>query len=196
MLRQQIGRLEKELAKIERTRDVQRRGRRDVQVVALAGYTNAGKSTLFNALTKAGVHAEDRLFATLDARLRRTVLGDGHPVVFSDTVGFIRKLPHNLVASFRSTLAGIRDAALVLHVVDRSHPQWREHLDVGREVLADLEVDPDAVLVVYNQIDRLPADLRLADGLGVSALTGAGLDALDQAMRQRLSPIEQTAVAE
>jgi GTP-binding protein HflX len=195
MLRRQIGRLEKDLEKIERTRDVQRRGRRDVQVVALAGYTNAGKSTLFNALTKAGVHAENRLFATLDARLRRTVLSDGHAVVFSDTVGFIRKLPHHLVASFRSTLAGIRDASLVLHVVDRSHPQWREHLEVGREVLADLEVDPDAILVVYNKIDRLPDDLRFGDGIGVSAVEGTGLDALDAALRGRLSPVEQPTAA-
>jgi GTP-binding protein HflX len=185
MLRKQIQRLEKDLAKIERTRDVQRRGRRGANVVALAGYTNAGKSTLFNRLTKAGVNAENRLFATLDAKLRRTVLGDGRPVVFADTVGFIRKLPHHLVASFRSTLAGIKDADVVLHVVDRAHPQWREHLQVGREVLADIGADEERTLVVYNKIDRLQPDLRVNEGVAISAVTGAGLEDLDQALRDR-----------
>ena len=189
MLRNQIARLERDLLKIERTRDVQRRGRRQANLVALAGYTNAGKSTLFNALTKAGVAAENRLFATLDARLRRTVLGDGRPVVFADTVGFIRKLPHNLVASFRSTLAGIKDADAVLHVVDRSHPQWQEHLQVGREVLADIGVDEDRVLVVYNKIDRLPDGFPTNGALAISAVTGAGLETLDQALRERFDAL-------
>ena len=189
MLRKQISRLEKDLAKIERTRDVQRRGRRQANLVALAGYTNAGKSTLFNSLTKAGVKAEDRLFATLDAKLRRTVLSDGRPVVYADTVGFIRKLPHNLVASFRSTLAGIKDADVVLHVVDRAHPQWREHLTVGQEVLADMEVDPDKVLVGYNKIDRLSEPPTCADGIALSALTGAGLEDLDQKLRDRFDAL-------
>ena len=189
MLRKQIGKLEKDLAKIERTRDVQRRGRRQANLVALAGYTNAGKSTLFNRLTKAGVRAEDRLFATLDAKLRRTVLGDGRPVVFADTVGFIRKLPHNLVASFRSTLAGIKDADVVLHVVDRGHPQWHDHLAVGREVLADMEVDEEKVLVVYNKIDRLAEGFAPTDGVAISATTGTGLETLDEALRERFDAL-------
>ncbi len=187
ILRRQISQLERELKKIEKTRKVQSRRRRQATVIALAGYTNAGKSTLFNRLTKAKVLAEDRLFATLDARLRRTVLSDGSPVVYADTVGFIRKLPHHLVASFRSTLAGIREADLVLHVVDRSHPQWREHLEVGREVLADIGVDDGQILVVYNKIDALPDGLPTSDGLPLSAVTGAGLDALDEALKERFS---------
>ena len=185
MLRQRIGRLEKDLAKIERTRDLHRRGRRHANLVALAGYTNAGKSTLFNRLTHAGVRTENRLFATLDAKLKRTVLADGRAVVFADTVGFIRKLPHHLVASFRSTLAGIRDADVVLHVVDRSHPQWREHLAVGKEVLADLGVDEASTLVVYNKIDRLPNGLLAPEAVALSAATGEGLDSLDEALRAR-----------
>jgi GTP-binding protein HflX len=185
MLRRQIQRLEKDLAKIERTRSLQSRGRRHANTVALAGYTNAGKSTLFNRLTKAGVKVENRLFATLDARLRRSVLGDGRPVVFGDTVGFIRKLPHGLVASFRSTLAGIQDADIVVHVIDRSHAQWRDHLEVGSEVLADLGVDEERTMVVYNKMDRLPEGHRMSDGIAISATAGTGLDALDEALRAR-----------
>ncbi|MCZ6507179.1 MAG: GTPase HflX [Acidobacteria bacterium] len=185
LLRRQIQRLEKDLAKIERTRRLQSRRRRHANTVALAGYTNAGKSTLFNRLTKAGVKAGSHLFATLDAKLRRAVLGDGRPVVFGDTVGFIRKLPHGLVASFRSTLAGIQDADVVLHVVDRSHARWREHLEVGREVLAGLGVDDERTLVVYNKMDRLPEGYRANDGITISATTGDGLEKLDEALRIR-----------
>ncbi len=186
MLRKQIARLEKQLEKIEKTRKVQSRGRRHANLVALAGYTNAGKSTLFNRLTRADVLAEDRLFATLDARLRRAVLSDGTPVVYADTVGFIRKLPHHLVASFRSTLEGIRDADVVLHVVDRSHPHWREHLEVGREVLADIGVDEERVVVVANKIDALSEAVSIADGVALSAVTGEGLERLDAVLRERL----------
>ena len=110
--------------------------------MALAGYTNAGKSTLFNRLTRAGAKVEDRLFATLDSKLRRGSLDhDGSVAVFSDTVGFIRKLPHHLVASFKSTLEEIAHAGVVLHVVDRSHRGWEEQMEVGREVLDDLGVE-------------------------------------------------------
>ena len=189
MLRKRIEQLKKDLKKIERTRQVQRRNRRDVLQVALAGYTNAGKSTLFNALTKAGTQVEDRLFATLDSKLRRGALDRQTVAVFADTVGFIRKLPHHLVASFKSTLEEITFADLVLHVVDRSHAQWREQLEVGEEVLEDLGTDASKVLTVFNKIDLTGDRTRPIDGgLMVSALTGDGLDELRAEMLHRLVP--------
>jgi GTP-binding protein HflX len=191
VLRRRIQRLERDLERIERTRSLQRRGRRDAVQVALAGYTNAGKSTLFNRLTHAGALAEDRLFATLDSKLRRGGLGEGSTAVFADTVGFIRKLPHHLVASFRSTLEEIAAADLVLHVVDRSHPQWEEQLEVGRQVLSDLGVAPERTLTVCNKVDRLaPAEAARRNGTGVwiSAVTGEGVvERLLPAIRSRLS---------
>lgn len=188
VLRQRISRLESELERIDRMRRQQRRGRADLPVVALAGYTNAGKSTLFNRLTRDATLAEDRLFATLDSRLRRGALdGDTWPVLFADTVGFIRKLPHHLVASFRSTLAEVVEADLVVHVVDRSHPGWEEQQRVAEEVLAELGVDPERILLAYNKADRLPAgEVREPDSLFVSARTGDGLDALRAAIGERL----------
>jgi GTP-binding protein HflX len=205
MLRKRIQHLKKDLAKIERSRAVQRRGRRDAHVVALAGYTNAGKSTLFNKLTRAGTQVADRLFATLDSKLRRGPLDhNGSTAVFSDTVGFIRKLPHHLVASFRSTLEEITYADVVLHVVDRSNPRWEEQMEVADEVLAEIGVDRDRVVTVFNKADRVkgaggdeqPAE---ADGearggrtesnghpLWVSALTGSGVDLLRSEIRARL----------
>ncbi len=196
VLRRRIQRLERELEKIERTREVQRRGREGTATVALAGYTNAGKSTLFNALTNAGALAENRLFATLDSKLRRGSLGNGQVAVFADTVGFIRKLPHHLVASFKSTLEEVTFADLVLHVVDRSHPRWEEQRDVAQEVLGDLGVDPDRVVVVYNKIDRL--DERPARGgpeLWVSARTGEGLETLRATVARRLGRSSTLAAA-
>jgi GTP-binding protein HflX len=190
MLRRRITQLERDLEKIEKMRRVQRRGREGVPVVALAGYTNAGKSTLFNRLTHDGTLAEDRLFATLDARLRRGVLGEQGPgVVFADTVGFIRKLPHHLVASFRSTLDEVVAADLVLHVVDRSHPRWEDQKAVAEEVLGELGVDPDRILVVWNKVDRLPAGERDAPdgGVAISAATGEGVGRLRAAIEAALA---------
>jgi len=189
VLRRRIEKLEEDLVRIDRMRRQQRRGRAELPVVALAGYTNAGKSTLFNRLTRDQTLAEDRLFATLDSRLRRGALdGDTWPVLFADTVGFIRKLPHHLVASFRSTLGEVVEADLVLHVVDRSHPGWEEQQSVAEEVLAALDVDPERVLVVYNKVDRLPAGEHVEPGAPrVSALTGEGLDELRAAIADRLT---------
>jgi GTP-binding protein HflX len=189
ILRQRIAKLERELAKIERTRGVQRRGRRDALTVALAGYTNAGKSTLFNRLTGAGARAEDRLFATLDSKLRRGAVAPGRELVFADTVGFIRKLPHHLVSSFRSTLGEIAEADLVLHVIDRSHPQWHEQTAVAEGVLDDLGVERERVIPVLNKVDRLPDGEAGRGGpegaVWVSAATGEGLDALRAELARR-----------
>ncbi len=188
VLRRRIARLKRELEQIDRMRSEHRRGRAGVPVVALAGYTNAGKSTLFNRLTRDRTLAEDRLFATLDPRLRRGALGPGAPVVvFADTVGFIRKLPHHLVASFRSTLDEVVQADLVLHVVDRSHPRWEEQKRVAEQVMAELGIPPERILEVHNKIDRMPGGVPALDGaLPVSALAGDGLEALLLRIARRL----------
>jgi GTP-binding protein HflX len=199
MLRTRIKQLKKELSKIEQTRSLHRRGRRDTPVVALAGYTNAGKSTLFNRLTRARVRTEDRLFATLDSRLRKGSLGGAEMAVFADTVGFIRKLPHHLVASFRSTLEEIVQADLVLHVVDRSHPRWHEQMEIGEGVLQDLGVDMGRVTPVFNKIDRCQESVgSLNGGLAVSARSGEGVKALKAHVREqiRLSAVGSARLAE
>ena len=186
ILRERIRKLKKDLKKIEKTREVQRQGRRDIPTVALAGYTNAGKSTLFNALTRAGAYVENRLFATLDSRLRRGALDGNQVVVFADTVGFIRKLPHHLVASFRSTLEEVAEADLVLHIVDRSHPQWQDQQRIGEDVLKDLGVGPDRILTVYNKLDRVSGAARRNGSVQISATTGEGLEELKAEVADRL----------
>ncbi len=199
MLRRRIRHLDGELAKIERTRRVQRRGRRGAPEIALAGYTTAGKSTLFNRLTRSAEHVEDRLFATLDSKVRRGAVDSGRPVLFADTVGFIRKLPHHLVASFRSTLEEVTHADLVLHVIDRSHPQWEEQAQVAAEVLGDLGVEPERVVQVFNKADLDPArprerEPRVAagpgDALWVSAVTGEGIECLKAHLASRLAALD------
>jgi len=196
MLRNRIRKLKKDLDKIERTRNLQRKRRREVVQIALAGYTNSGKSTLFNSLTRAGAKVENQLFATLDSKLRRGALEPNTVAVFADTVGFIRKLPHHLVASFRSTLEEITIADLVLHVVDRSHTQWREQLEVGQEVLKDLGVEANRVLTVLNKADRIGETVRRRnEELWISALTGEGLEALKSAILDQLAKSKRAAAA-
>ncbi len=186
-----ISHLKRKLATIERDRRLRRERRTELATVALVGYTNAGKSLLFRRLTSQEVLVEDRLFATLDPRTRRFALGDGVVAVVTDTVGFIRKLPHDLVAPFRSTLEEAASADILLHVVDVSHSGWRDHLVVGSSVLDGLEVDPARVLVVLNKIDLLPGGTRpeAPDGepaVRVSAATGAGVDSLLVELGRRL----------
>jgi GTP-binding protein HflX len=186
VLRARVRRLEEELEKIERTRGVQRRGRDGVPTIALTGYTNAGKSTLFNRLTAAGTLAENRLFATLDAKLRRGSVDGSRTAVFADTVGFIRKLPHHLVSSFRSTLGEITRADLVLHVIDRSHPRWQEQEEVAEAVMDELGVDRDRVIKVFNKSDLVAADIPRDGAIWVSAETGEGIPALKAELVRRL----------
>ncbi len=167
------------------TRDTKRSERRRNQVpsVAIAGYTNAGKSSLLNRLTGAGVLVEDALFATLDPTTRRTTTGDGRVYTMSDTVGFVRHLPHQLVEAFRSTLEEVADADLILHVVDGSHPDPEGQIAAVREVFAEIGADKVPELVVVNKADvadpMVLARLRQREphSVAVSAKTGQGLDA-------------------
>ena len=190
LIRRRIASLRDRLEEIERERAVQRRRREQLPGVALVGYTNAGKSTLFVRLTGSETLVEDRLFATLDPRVRRADLGDGLAVTVADTVGFIRKLPHHLVASFRATLAEAARAQLLCHVVDVSHADWEQQLCVGEEVLEGLGVEPRACVVVLNKIDRLgggvPALPPERRGVAVSAATGAGVEDLKVVLRRVL----------
>jgi GTP-binding protein HflX len=186
-IRDRIAHLRRDLEKIDTAREVRRRGRQKVFQVAIAGYTNAGKTTLFNRLTRETGYAADRLFATLDARAARGAAASLAGIVFLDTVGFVRKLPTSLVASFRSTLAEIRDADLVLHVLDASSPRVDEELCIAQEVLEELGVQPERILPVWNKTDVLGA-ARPPGGLRISALVGAGLPELTQAILRRARP--------
>jgi GTPase len=177
--------LREKLDAIDRQRTTQRARREAFARFALVGYTNAGKSTLMNALSEAGVLAENRLFATLDATTRTVVLDGNKRVLVSDTVGFIRKLPHTLVESFKSTLDETREADVLLHVVDASHPQFEEHVAVVRQTLREIGADEKKVLLVFNKVDALAERGLLTalreefpDAVYVSALRGVGLDTL------------------
>ena len=192
-LLRRMSRLEDDLRTLGDTRRTQRRARlRSRQrAVSLVGYTNAGKSTLLNRLTDAGVVVEDRLFSTLDPRTRRLALPGGEVVLVSDTVGFVRKLPHQLVEAFRSTLEVVREAELLLHVVDGSAPNAEAQIDAVRTVLGEIDAAHVPELVVVNKLDRdRRAALRLAEdhpgAVAVSAATGEGIDALLAAMGAQL----------
>ncbi len=185
-LRDRIAKLKDELRRIETQRDVRRKGMKRVATVSLVGYTNAGKTTLFNRLTSSKEFAEDRLFATLDPRHARLHGVGGRAIVLADTVGFLRKLPHDLVASFKSTLAEVRDADLLVHVVDASSPAAHEQKSVAEDVLAELGVEKRRVLLAYNTCDRPAPGALEAGGLRISATTGEGLAELREAVVKRL----------
>jgi GTP-binding protein HflX len=182
-VRERIAQLRRRLADVERTRDLHRHERAGTPVptVALVGYTNSGKSTLMNALTRAGVLVEDRLFATLDPTVRRVRLPEGLTVLLADTVGFIHKLPHQLVEAFKSTLEEVRSADLLVHVIDAAHPAWEEHVEVVRSVLADIRADERPMLRVFNKIDLAePGTLPPLepDTVRISARSGEGIPEL------------------
>ncbi|NOU17840.1 MAG: GTPase HflX [Bacteroidales bacterium] len=152
VIREKISKLKEELKKIDRQMSTQRKGRESIVRVALVGYTNVGKSTIMNMLSKSDVFAEDKLFATLDTTVRKVVF-ENLPFLLSDTVGFIRKLPHQLVESFKSTLDEVREADLLLHVVDISHPAFEEQLNVVVQTLQEIGAADKPVLLVFNKID-------------------------------------------
>ena len=196
-LLRRITKLEHELADLRRTRATQRRGRRRsrLSMVTLVGYTNAGKSTLLNRLTTAGVLVEDRLFSTLDPTTRRLELPGGETVLLSDTVGFVRKLPHQLVEAFRSTLEEVAEADLLVHVVDGSVADTQGQIDAVREVLGEIGAGHVPELVVFNKSDRNPDLAALVDhepgSVAISALTGAGVDGLLAAVAERLRSLHR-----
>ncbi|MEK9138610.1 MAG: GTPase HflX, partial [Bacteroidota bacterium] len=154
-IRHKISYLNTKLKRIAKERAEQRKGRENFPRVALVGYTNAGKSTLMNWFSKADVPVEDRLFATLDSTVRLVALSPAHRILLSDTVGFIRKLPHNLVASFKSTLEEVAEADILLHVVDVSHTLFEEQIAVVNETLEEIIVEPKPTIIVFNKIDKL-----------------------------------------
>ena len=197
LIAKRIRTLKARLEKLARQRDTSRHVRREVPVptVALVGYTNAGKSTLFNALTGAATYVADQLFATLDPTVRQVKLAGGGEVVLADTVGFVRALPHELVAAFRSTLQEARDADLLLHVVDASDPLRDERIGQVREVLRSIGAGEIRELVVLNKIDlslEKPRIVQGADGIAalvsVSAVTGDGLPGLREALAHAVRP--------
>ena len=186
--------LKERLDDVQRAREVQRQSRKGTFRAALVGYTNAGKSSILRGLSGASdVFVEDRLFATLDTLTREVDLGEGQRVVLTDTVGFIRKLPHHLVASFRATLEEVVEADLLLHVIDASHPAWEEQREIAEQVLADLGAQHRPMLHVFNKIDLLsPEELRaLAEraqtlfpgSVLVSTAKVGGLEPLREALR-------------
>ncbi len=192
-LLRRMTRLEADLKQVSATRRTQSRSRQRSRqrVVSLVGYTNAGKSTLLNTLTDAGALVENRLFSTLDSRTRRLALPGGETVLLSDTVGFVRKLPHQLVEAFRSTLEVVGEADLLVHVVDASAPEPDMQIDAVRSVLDEIDAGAVPELLVINKADRAPAGAaRLANGhegaVVVSALTGEGIEQLLRAVGDRL----------
>lgn len=190
-IQDRIKAIEKKLSKIERHRNLyrQRRAKNRVPVISIVGYTNAGKSTLFNALTKAKSYVEDKLFATLDTSARRLILSSGRQAILVDTVGFIRDLPHDLVEGFKSTLEEVRYSDLLLHVIDITSPDMDEKIRVVEKVLSELDAIDIPRLDVFNKIDLVETGSIVNNkrAIYVSAKTGIGLEALKEAIERQLT---------
>ncbi len=205
-IRSRISTLNSKLQRISKERTEQRKGREAFPRMALVGYTNVGKSTLMNWFSHADVPVEDRLFATLDSTVRLVPLSPAHTILLSDTVGFIRKLPLNLVASFQSTLAEVREADVLLHVVDVSHPLFEEHIAVVNETLEEIGAAGKTTITVFNKIDRLPnrsitgylgrtypgaVFVSATRGINMSGLTGQLIEVLDRNISEQTITFSQ-----
>ena len=200
MIGVRVKQLKEQLKKLQKQRNTQRKGRSRSDIVSLSivGYTNAGKSTLFNALTKSDIYAADQLFATLDTTARRCYVGDGESVVLSDTVGFIRGLPHQLVEAFKSTLDETVHADILLHVVDASSPAKDDQIIEVNKVLEEIDAHEIPTILVLNKIDQTdlePEILRNTNGeieaVRISALKSIGLDLLREAILERSREIKE-----
>jgi len=195
-VQERIARLERDLKEVRKNRGVQREGRlrRNWPVASLVGYTNAGKSSLLNRLTGAGVLAEDKLFATLDPTTRQVTLPNRQKILLTDTVGFIRKLPHTVIESFKATLEEVQLADLLLHVVDLSHPQYHEQMVAVDAALAELDASGKQTILVFNKTDLVPDSEIVANQLArhpgsvaISARTGEGIASLIEELEVRLA---------
>jgi len=193
LIRERISVLKRELEDVKRHREVtrQRRSVNPIPVISIVGYTNAGKSTLLNRLSGSSVLAEDKLFATLDPTTRELELGDGESVLMTDTVGFIRKLPHHLIEAFKSTLEEAKYADIILHVVDASNPRMETQMEVVRDILQELKITGKPMVTVFNKMDNYTHEIMPRDGQAdkivyLSALTGEGTEKLKMVLRDLL----------
>ena len=201
MIRNEIHKLEKKLKQIDREKKTQRKSRQGTFKVALVGYTNVGKSSLMNKLTGADTLVENKLFATLDSTVRKVKKNFPYPVLLSDTVGLINKLPHDLVASFKSTLDEVRDADLLIHVVDISHPEYKNQMQTTDDLLIQMEMDAIDVVLVFNKTDSIEdieeldrAQENFPSAISISCKKGEGIDALRQKIvtqyEKKMSPYQ------
>ncbi len=179
ILRYRIALLKKKLEEIDKQKSTQRKHRRDMIRVALVGYTNVGKSTIMNLLSKSDLFAENKLFATLDTTVRKVVIHN-QPFLLSDTVGFIRKLPHSLIESFKSTLDEVREADLLIHVADLSHPGFEEQINVVKQTLTDLKASDKPTIMLFNKIDAYNFTLKEPDDLSPATRKNTTLSELEK----------------
>lgn len=199
LIKERIQFLKEKLSEIEIQRKIKTSGRDDVFKCSLVGYTNAGKSTLINLLTNADVYVENKLFATLDSTTRSFEVEKNKELLISDTVGFIRKLPHHLVASFRSTLKEVQEADVLLHVIDVSHPFFEEHIDTVQQTLKSLDCDEKAQIIIFNKVDKLEekdklqyALARYDNSIAISAKKGLNITTLREQLLGKINSMQTT----